>query len=684
MARPTKSARLAAIFADALADFGRIESAMRAVRYECIEDRRFYSKTGAQWAGNLGEQFENRPKFEINRVHMSVMRIINEYRQNRITVDFVTKDGEDDAMADVCDGLYRADEEASVAQEAYDNAFEEAAGGGFGAWRLRSVIEDDDEDSDRQRIRFEPITDADTSVYFDLNSKRQDKSDAMSCYVLTAVDRETYKAEYADDPVSWPKSTGRDAGFQWATADAVYVAEVYKVEKRRETVNVFDTITGEEERYTDAELDADDGELRAELAAVGTVLRETVKASKRRVRKYLMSGGGILHDHGFIMGPNIPIIPVYGKRWFVDNVERCQGQVRLAKDLSRLYNMLISRLGEINAYSPLEKPVFTPEQVLGHEQAWATDSISNNAYLLLNPVTDAQGNPQPMGPIGYTKPPGIPEAMSAMAQVITADLKEVLGNQEQAEQANPNMSGKAYELLNSRLDMQSYIYMSNMAKAVKRCGEVWLGMAREAYVETGRKMKTLGPQGEMSSVELQREVLGVTGAVEYENDMIAARFDVTVDVGPASQSKRSAVVRNLMSVMSLIQDPSLAQVIGGNILMNIEGEGMGDLRDFARKRLLAMGAVKPTDIEKEEMAAAQQAQQPDPQAKLAMSLAQESDAKAIKAQADAAYALARSEQAKADTIKTLTEIDHGERRGAIETAQAIQGFMQTPQPPSGQ
>lgn len=684
MPRPTKSQRLADVFADCQAEFSRIEAALRPVREECIEDRRFYSITGSQWAGNLGEQFENRPRFEINRVHMSVMRIINEYRQNRITVDFVTKDGQDDDMADVCDGLYRADEEASVAQEAYDNAFEEAAGGGFGAWRLRAELEDEDSDDEYQRIRFEPITDADTSVYFDLNSKRQDKSDAMSCYVLTSMDREAYKAEWGDDPTSWPKSTGQDAGFQWSTQDAVYVAEVYKVEKKREAVHIFDTINGEEERYTDEELDADDGELRAELAAVGTVLRETIKAKKRRVRKYIMSGGGILKDCGHILGPNIPIIPVYGKRWFVDNVEQCQGQVRLAKDLSRLYNMLISRLGEINAYSPLEKPIFTPEQVAGHEQAWANDSINNNAYLLLNPVTDAQGNPQPMGPIGYTKPPGIPEAMSAMAQVITADMKEVLGNQEQAEQANPNMSGKAYELITARLDMQSYIYMSNMAKSTKRCGEVWLGMAREAYVEAGRKMKTLGPQGEMSTVELQREVLGVDGAVEYENDLASAKFDVAVDIGPASSSKRSAVIRNLMSIMALIQDPALAQVIGANILMNLEGEGMGDLRDFARKRLLAMGAVKPTDKEQEEMDAASQGQQPDPQAQLAMALAGESQAKTVKAQADAQYAIARAKETEAKTIETLTNIDHGERKGAIETALAIRDLTQTPQPPSGQ
>ena len=44
----------------------------------------------------------------------------------------------------------------------------------------------------------------------------------------------------------------------------------------------------------------------------------------------------ILEDAGYIAGKCIPIVVVYGKRWFVDNIERCMGHVRLAKDAQRL------------------------------------------------------------------------------------------------------------------------------------------------------------------------------------------------------------------------------------------------------------------------------------------------------------------------------------------------------------
>ena len=144
MARMTRSERLATVHQDALQEFDDIQSAMREGRLQCLEDRRFYSIAGAQWEGNLAEQFNNKPRFEVNKIHLSVMRIINEYRNNRITVDFVSKDGtSDDKLADTCDMLFRADEQDSGADEAYDNAFEEAVGGGFGAFRLRTEYEDE-------------------------------------------------------------------------------------------------------------------------------------------------------------------------------------------------------------------------------------------------------------------------------------------------------------------------------------------------------------------------------------------------------------------------------------------------------------------------------------------------------------------------------------------------------------
>ena len=167
----------------------------------------------------------------------------------------------------------------------------------------------------------------------------------------------------------------------------------------------------EKKRYSDEELDDELDEI-LEVTGFREVRQRKIK--KCRVHKYLLSGGGIIDDCGYIAGRDIPIVPVYGKRWMVDGVERCMGHVRLAKDAQRLKNMQLSKLGEISALSSVEKPILTPEQVSGHEVMWAEDNVKQYPYLLINPITDANGNPTAVPPTGYTRPPAVPPALAAL------------------------------------------------------------------------------------------------------------------------------------------------------------------------------------------------------------------------------------------------------------------------------
>ena len=671
MARLSKEQRHANIHAEAMAQFDDIQSALRDERLQCLQDRRFYSICGAQWEGPLGEQFENRPKFEVNKIHLAVIRIINEYRNNRISVDFVSKEGDEyDDLADTCDDLYRADEQDSCAEEAYDNAFEEAVGGGYGAFRLRTEYEDEEDDEDeRQRIRIEPIYDADSSVFFDLNAKRQDKADANHCFVLTAVTRKAYQDEWGDDPASWPKEI-HQFEFDWLTPDVVYVAEYYRVEEKRETVRIFQALDGSEERYRQADFE-NDPNLEDTLAAIGSIGVRQKPIKVRKVRKYIMSGAKILEDSGYIAGSCIPIVPVYGKRWFIDNVERCMGHVRLAKDAQRLKNMQLSKLGEISALSSVEKPIFTPDQVAGHQVMWAEDNLKNYPYVLVNKITGPDGNEVASGPLGYTKPPIIPPALGALLQLTEQDMNDILGNPSGADKMVSNISGKAVEMIQQRVDMQAYIYMSNFAKAVRRAGEIWLSMARDVYVEPKRKMKGITDAGEMRTVELMVPKMSEEGEIEHENDLSEAKFDVAVEVGPTSTSRRDSMTRSIMNVMALTQDPETLNVLTSMLMLNMEGEGLGDVREFFRKRLVMMGVMEPTEEEAEQMAAAAQNQQPNPQAVYLQAAAEEAMAKAQKAQADTVYTSARAQETQAKTVETLARLDMDKQRQAVETAKDI-------------
>lgn len=687
MAKRSKEERLAEVHEDALVEFDAIHSAMHHERMQCLEDRRFGQIPGAQWEGALSDVFENKPRFEINKTRPSVLRIENEYRNNRVGVIFQPKDGApNDKLADTCAALFRADEQDSVADEAYDGSFDEAVSGGYGAIRVCArYADEDDEDGESdadearpQRIRIEHIPDADASVWFDLNAKRQDKSDARSAYVLTSMTVDEYKRRYDEDPSSWNKDVSKTE-FDWATVDAVYVAEYYVVEDQPETYITFQGLDDDEVEHAESKLEEDE-DLARELEATGYREISRRETKRRRIHKYLLSGSRVLEDCGYIAGRQIPIVPVYGQRSFIDNVERCMGHVRLAKDAQRLLNMLLSKLAEISSMTSIAKPIFTPEQMAGHSPMWSQDNIKNWPYLLVNSVMDASGTEALSGPVGETRAPDVPQVFAALIQLAEVGLKDVLGNPQEAEKMVSHVAGKTVELLQRTLDKQAFIYISNMAKAIRRVAQIWLSMARELYTQKGRKMKGVTAIGKTTQVELMRSMIDpATKMSTVENDLSRAAFDVNVTIGLSSESKRQAAAGAITGLLGVTQDEASRTVLGLFAIMNLEGEGVEDLREWARAQLVRKGAVKPTPEEQQQLAAEAQSAPKDPNATYLEAAADKAKADAAKVIAEIDLTAAKTENTKANTIETLAGVDTAGRAAAIDAAKGLQE-LSAPQP----
>jgi len=662
----------------ALKRFTKTQSALRDERLQCVQDRRFATIAGAQWEGPLGIQFQNKPKFEVNKIYQAVNRIISEYKNNRISVKFISKDdAQNKDLADTCAMLYRATEQESVSEEAYDNAFEEAVLGGFGAWRIRTEYETDEGESEDQRICIEPIFDADISVFFDLDAKRQDKSDAKYAFIIHSLTRDAYKEQYDDDAASWPKIFYTKY-YDWLTPDVVYVCEYYTVEERKTTLHVYQLADGTEKKVWDDELNEDD-QLEADLKSLGYNEIRRKKVTQKKVHKYILSANKILEDCGQIAGSHIPIVPVYGKRWFVDNVERCMGHVRLAKDSQRIRNMQLSKIAEYAALSSLEKPIFTKEQIAGHQNMWNDQNIQDYSVMLVNQLTDQNGNPAVVGPVAFTRVPQIPPAVATLLQVTDIDMKDVLGNPQAAEQILSNVSGKAIELVQTKVDMQTYVYVSNMAKAVKRCGEIWLSIAKEIFTEKGRKIRGYGEQGESQLVELMSPVL-TNGSFEITNDLSRANLDVAVSVGPSTTSKKQSIVDNFQKMLGMITDSETQQVLASSIMMNLEAEGISDIRDYFRRKLIKIGVVKPTNDEQKEMQEELQGTPPDANTEFLKASALQAQAQAEKSKSESSLNAMREKESEAKAAATLAGIDLKERAILIALVEQL-GNEASLQPP---
>lgn len=132
----------------------------------------------------------------------------------------------------------------------------------------------------------------------------------------------------------------------------------------------------------------------------------------------------------------------------------------------------------------------------------------------------------------------------------------------------------------------------------------------------------------------------------------------------------------------MTSDEQQKSVLLATAAMNIEGEGLADLRAWNRKNLVRMGVIKPTPEEAEEMAQEAANQPPDPQTQYLQAAAAEAGAKAQKAEADSVKVAADTEKVKADTAKILSELDTAAQDRVLDLARALREAQQPMEPPA--
>lgn len=659
------------VHARAMQRFADLVPPQLLMRAQSLAARRFPSIPGAMWEGWFGEQWGDTIKLEIPLLKRGMQKIERDYRASRLMVQFRAASGDASATtAETLGGIYRADDYHFKASQARDNAFHEALGGGFGAYRAANDWADPyDKDSDAQRINpAMTIVDADQSVFFDANSKLYDKSDAMFAYVLTAMSTQAYKAEYPGNSATWDNDLIKPY-YDWYTPEIIRVCEYYEIEDVDELLYILtQELSGEEERWFKSQITDED---LAEKKALGWKVRSrTVK--RRRVHKWILSGNEVLSDEGYIAGSCIPIIPVYYSREFVDNMERFTGYVQDRIDIQRALNTNMSKDLETDALAPREVPIFAAQQMPPViAEFWKNQNRERHPYAIVEPLIDpVTGQIVSLGPIGKIEPPQV----SPVRALMTQNLRSLFDEDEQnADEVKSNTSAEAMDLAATRIDAKSGIPIDNMRQSVQREGEIYLSMSADVYYEPGRLVDTLTEDGEDGTAELVQEQVE-NGIYAIHNDFARGKYKVISDVTEATSTRRDKTVRAAMNAAQIaggIGDQQAASVCMSVMFMNMDGEGTDVLQKFGRRQLLAAGLVEPNDEEKAEMEQAAANQKPDPTEALAEAQTAALGAQAAKDQALGQKAIADAFKSKAGGVLNLAQ------------AHALGGPAEAPTPPTG-
>lgn len=647
---PDDSERLRKVHERALRRFDSVATPQAEMRAQSLEARRFVTIPGAMWEGIWGDQFENSPRPEVDKISKSLEKIEEDYRQNRLTVDFVPADeASDEDTADTLDGMHRADSYHFKAQQARDNAFQEAIRGGFGAYRLTTDYADPyNKDSDAQRVNpGMTIVDADQSVFFG-PSLLYDKSDTKWAFIVSADARADFEEKWPGQATDWPTS-GFKYHYDWFAPNVVRRADYYEVEESPDTLIILtNKLTDEEQRYFASEVD--DSAI-ADMVAQGWT-KTTRKMPRRRVHKYILNGACVLKDCGYIAGPNIPIVPLYYRRDFVDGMERWRGYVGKKMDRQRIYNSAISNVVETNSLAPFQVPYVAAQQVTGYIgemtilEHWARGNVDRSPVRIINPLTNPDtGEMISAGPLGMVDPPQVQPGTAALLQIMSADLTD---DDQNVEEVKANVSEGAMDIAASRVDAKSGIALDNARQSTQREAEIYLGMSREVYYEPGRKVDTLTMDGQDGQATLHEPVMGTNNVYKIRNDLSQGAYKVIADVQESTVTKRQKTVRQNMTLSEVagkLGDQDLGRIALLTAVMNQDGEGMQDMQKYARNQLITLGVVQPTPEEKQQLEQAAQAQgqqQPSPaeqalgaQAAKDQSVAQLNQAKGVQTLADA-------------------------------------------------
>lgn len=576
-----------------------------------------------QWDDNLLGEAQLQYRGEFNILRKAYRQIIADLRANPVQVDFEPVDEGRDDGADLLDGLYLSDDRVNTTLESYDNAASEAVVCGIGAWELYTEYESNRAGNENQVIRRRPVYEANNNCFWDPNAKRLDKSDADYVSILTAYSHDGYEDLVEELTGEKPEGNLMDSfknpeesyTFPWAAGQNqhIYVTSFYHRKKIKDKVLTLTDPMGQEILLRESDLE----EVMDDMIDMGyDIDDERTRVIERwEVTKYIASGSKILSTD-VIVGEYIPVVPTYGERAFIEGEEHYEGITRLAKDPQRLRNFQMSYLADIVSRSPRPKPIFNPEQVQGFEFMYEENGADSNfPYLLQNRVS-ADGQVLPVGPVAQMPEQQMPQALMTSIDLSRQAVEDVANPGLPQDIADPDLSGKAINALQNRLDQQSIVYQQNLKHAKRRDGQIYASMATEVY-DAPRTVTVTSADGSRKKVQVMQSVVdSETGDLVVLNDLTNMEFEVFSEIGPSYSTKKEQTIEQLgqMAAAVAATDPAMHKMLILKQVQLMDGVGSDDIREYARKQLLTMGVIEPETDEDKQMLQqqAEQAQQPDP------------------------------------------------------------------------
>ncbi len=563
--------------------FADCESAESTLRMRALDDFRFIWVAGSQWDSNFGRLRGSRPKYEFNKLRVSVKQVINDMRMNTPSIKIRASEDGDVKLAEIRQGLIRNIEAQSRADEAYDWGGLYAVSCGFGVWRVKTGYTADD--TFDQEIIIERVHNP-FAVRFDPSATKLDRSDARFAFVEDSLPRAEFHARWPKAEIVSFDSTMTSDCRSWYQDKAIRFAEYWqKVPVTKEILLLSDG------RVVDASEFDEEAAANPAMDATGQPMVEPVLVKSRRqvethkITMEIVSGEETLEGPFDWPGKYIPLVPVWGDIVHVDGRDEWYGMARMSRDAQVLYNFERSNFAEVIANQPKSPYMYTPAQIAGFEREWRDLAIDNAPGLPYNPDPKAPGIMPQRSP-----PPQMSPGYMAALQLSSDDLKATTGIFDAGLGARSNeTSGKAILARQREGDVANYDYQDNITRAILFTGIIVNDLIPHIY-DSERQIRILGEDGAEEFLSINKPTWDEDQDKWITvNDLRQGKYDVSITTGPSYTTQR---METLDAMMQLAQgngpDAMLARY---GALKAMDTPGMQEVLDAYRALLVAQNLL---------------------------------------------------------------------------------------------
>ncbi len=616
--------------------------ARQAVR----EAKLFITKRDGQWDPYAWEKLDGRFRGTFDMLTPIVDQISGEIDQSDFSLK-VSPSGGDSSVetAQTLNGLIRNIRNISNADQVFSQAARSNVIGGFDAWEI--VQDWVDGDAFDQDLFIRKIPNAVDSVWFDLNSVMQDRSDAQWGVKLIAVPTAQYKKDWPDGS-NQGVSDDRQSEAYSNKAEVVVIGQLYY----KKPVNI------EIVRMTNGAVYKDDDDfqkVKDELAQAGiTIEKDNDGKEKRRTRKSwrvhsrMFDGGDWLADEEETVFDFIPIVPIYGNFDIFENKSIYYGKIEKLYDIQRILNYAMSRDIEDGALSPSPAVWMTDKMAEGND--YSTMNTDHDPVRIFNADEQLPGYIPTLqgGPVASQ---GLQTTIANTQQMISASanaFNALQGN------ANPLQSGIAGGQQIEQGNIGSIKWFKALEVSVCHTGRIIINAIPRVYDST-RQLRILEEDGTSKMVSVNQTVFDEQSQQNVElNNLTVGEYDVVCDFGPAFNSQQKETAQAFLDMAAI--DPSIAQKGMDIWLKNLAVPGMDQMAERARVELLNAGLIPETqwtDEEKQKIAEQQAAAQNQPP------------------QEDPNMVLARAEEGKAqaEQLNAQTKQSEAQFNAQVKSAQ---------------